>query len=90
MKVWGGEPYVRHKVSFICESWGVDDATHKIIVAEFQYRKMKKENEKLEVWLSRMLSPRINFRFFEVPMGERMVVLIEISCAEKQRKEFGY
>ena len=30
------------------------------------------------------------FPIFEVLMGERMVVLIEISCAEKQRKEFGY
>lgn len=49
MREWDGEPYVQHKVSLICESWGVDDATHKIVVAEFQYRKMKKRNEKLEV-----------------------------------------
>lgn len=53
--------------------WGVDDATHKIVGTEFQYRKMKKGNEELEAWLSRMLSPRINFRFFEVPMDEGMV-----------------
>lgn len=64
------------------------DATHKIVGTEFQYRKMKKGNEELEAWLSRMLSPRINFRFFEVPMDEGMVVLMEIPCAEKQPVQF--
>ena len=68
--------------------WGVDDATYKIVGTEFQYRKMKKENEELEAWLSRMLSLRINFRFFEVPMDEGMVVLMEIPCAEKQPVQF--
>ena len=48
--------------------WGVQDDTHKIVGTEFQYRKMKKGNEELEAWLSRMLFPRINFRFFEVSM----------------------
>ena len=67
---------------------GVDDATYKIVGTEFQYRKMKKENEELEAWLSRMLSLRINFRFFEVPMDEGMVVLMEILCAEKQPVQF--
>ena len=71
-----------------CMVWGVDDATHKIVGTEFQYRKMKKGNEELEAWLSRMLSPRINFRFFEVPMDEGMVVLMEIPCAEKQPVQF--
>ena len=68
--------------------WGVDDATHRIVGTEFQYRKMKKGNEELEAWLSRMLSPRINFRFFEVPMDEGIVVLMEIPCAEKQPVQF--
>ncbi len=68
--------------------WGVDDTTHKIVGTEFQYRKMKKGNEELEAWLSRMLSPRINFRFFEAPMDEGMVVLMEIPCAEKQPVQF--
>ena len=68
--------------------WGVDDTTHKIVGTEFRYRKMKKGNEELEAWLSRMLSPRINFRFFEVPMDEGMVVLMEIPCAEKQPVQF--
>ncbi len=49
---------------------------------------MKKGNEELEAWLSRMLSPRINFRFFEVPMDEGTIVLMEIPCAEKQPVQF--
>ena len=68
--------------------WGIDDETHKIVGTEFQYRKMKKGNEELEAWLSRMLSPRINFRFFEVPMDEGIVVILEIPCAEKQPVQF--
>lgn len=68
--------------------WGVEDDTHKIVGTEFQYRKMKKGNEELEAWLARMLSPRINFRFFEVPMDEGTVVLMEIPCAEKQPVQF--
>lgn len=68
--------------------WGVQDDTHQIIGTEFQYRKMKKGNEELEAWLSHMLAPRINFRFFEIPMAEGTVVLLEIPCAEKQPIKF--
>lgn len=68
--------------------WGVKDDTHKITGTEFQYRKMKKGNEELESWLARMLSPRINFRFFEIPMEEGNVVLIEIPCADKLPVQF--
>lgn len=68
--------------------WGIDDETHKIVGTEFQYRKMKKGSEELEAWLSRMLSPRINFHFFEIPMDEGTVVLLEIPCAEKQPVQF--
>ena len=68
--------------------WGIEDDTHKIIGTEFRYRKVKKGNEELEAWLSRMLSPRINFRFFEVPMDNGIVTLLEIPCAEKQPVQF--
>lgn len=68
--------------------WGVQDDTHKIVGTEFQYRKMKKGNEELEAWLSHMLLPRINFRFYEVPMDQEMVILLKIPCAEKQPVQF--
>ena len=68
--------------------WGIQDENHRIIGTEFQYRKTRKGNEELEAWLSRMLFPRINFRFFEVQMNEGTVVLMEIPCAEKQPVQF--
>lgn len=68
--------------------WGINDATHKIVGTDFQYRKAKKGNEELEAWLCRMLSPRINFRFFEISMDEKPIVLVEIPCAEKQSVQF--
>lgn len=49
---------------------------------------MKKGNEELEAWLFRMLSPKINFRFFEILMDEGSVMLMEIPCAEKQPVQF--
>lgn len=68
--------------------WGVDDGTHEIVGTEFKYRKMKKGNEELEAWLSRLLSPRINFRFYEVKINSVQVVLLEIPSAEKQPVQF--
>ena len=68
--------------------WGIQNDTHEIIGTEFQYRKMKKGNEELEAWLLRMVSPRINFKFYEIPMGEKDVVMLEIPCAEKQPVQF--
>ena len=68
--------------------WGIQNDTHEIIGTEFQYRKMKKGNEELEAWISRMVSPRINFKFYEISMGEKDVVMLEIPCAEKQPVQF--
>ena len=68
--------------------WGIHDDAHEIIGTEFQFRKMKKGNEELEAWLSRMVSPRINFKFYEIPMDGKNVVMIEIPCAEKQPVQF--
>ena len=68
--------------------WGVQDDTHEITGTGFQYRRMKKGNEELEAWLSRMLSHRIDFQFYEIPMEEGQVVLLEIPCAEKQPVHF--
>jgi len=68
--------------------WGVKDTNHKVEGTEFEYRKMKKGNEELEAWLSKMLSPRINFVFYEIPMDKVKVVLMEIPCADKQPVQF--
>ena len=44
--------------------WGVDDNTHEIIGTNFEPKKLKKGNEELENWLYRLISPKINFKFY--------------------------
>lgn len=68
--------------------WGINDKTYEIEGTEFEYRKAKKGNEELESWLAHMLSPRINFAFYEVIINEVKVVIMEIPCAEKQPVRF--
>lgn len=54
-------------------SGGIKDDTHEIIDTQFQYQTMKKGNEELEAWLLHMVSPRINFKFYEI----ELVVLLD-------------
>ena len=75
--------------------WGIDNNTHEIVGTKFQYRKARKGNEELEAWLARMITPRINFRFYEIPMevddagNQKQVVLLEIPCAETEPTKYG-
>ena len=45
-------------------------------------------NEALENWLLRLLEPRLNFRFFQVPMDGYSVVVLEIERAFRQPARF--
>ena len=45
--------------------YGVQDATLAVVGTSFQPRATKKGNEDLEMWLSRMLDPRLDFRIVE-------------------------
>jgi predicted HTH transcriptional regulator len=70
--------------------WGIDDITHNIVGTTFDYRNTKKGNEELEAWLARMITPRINFKFYEVEMDKGVkVVIIEIPCAENEPTRYG-
>lgn len=68
--------------------WGIDDETHKIVGTSFNYKKAKKGSEELEAWLSRMLSPRSNFKFYEVEIEGMNLTLLEVPFAEKQPIKF--
>ena len=68
--------------------WGMSDREHAIIGTDFSPKVTKKGNEELENWLLRALSPRIHFRFFEVRIDERSVVLLEIKRASIQPVQF--
>ena len=64
--------------------WGVDDDSHKIIGTNFTPSKLKKGNEELENWLLRILQPKIDFKFYELEMEEKNIVLLEIFSASNK------
>ena len=68
--------------------WGVDDKTHEILGTKFDYRDKKNGNEELEAWLLRMLNPRINFKFHEVFIDDKKIIVLDIPRAEKQPTKF--
>jgi ATP-dependent DNA helicase RecG len=68
--------------------WGVRDDTHAIVGTTFRPGKTKKGNEDLENWLSRLLSPRLHFRFFEFSYDEQPVVVLEIPRASNAPVQF--
>jgi len=68
--------------------WGIQDQTHEIIGTNFKYRFAKKGHEELESWLLRLLTPKIEFRFFELDMDDKLVVILEINRANHEPVKF--
>lgn len=68
--------------------WGVDDATHEILGTTFTPSSAKKGGEALENWLLRLLEPKIDFKFYEVEMDEKSIVLLEIAPAYRHPVTF--
>jgi predicted HTH transcriptional regulator len=68
--------------------WGIENGTHVVAGTNFSPSTAKKSNEPLETWLLRLLRPRIDFRFHEVTVEERRVVLLEINRASQHPVAF--
>jgi len=68
--------------------WGIEDTKHGIVGTDFQPKSYKVGNEELENWLLRLLSPRINFTFFELETEQGRVVILEIERAFKNPVQF--
>ncbi len=68
--------------------WGVADGDHAVVGTRFAPRAAKVGNEELENWLLRLLSPKIHFRFFEVKVEGRPVVILEIERAFRHPVQF--
>lgn len=69
--------------------WGINDNQfHDIIGCDFNPTTKKIGNEELENWLFRLLSPKIEFRFFELVVDEKNVVLLEINPAFRHPVRF--
>jgi predicted HTH transcriptional regulator len=69
-------------------AWGVENATHAIVGTQFAPASAKVGNEELESWLLQLLTPKVQFRFFEVEVDGRHVVLLEVERAYRQPVQF--
>ncbi|WP_187648127.1 ATP-binding protein [Nitrosophilus labii] len=68
--------------------WGVDDTTHKLLGTSFSPSQTKVGGEALENWLLRLLEPKIEFKFYEVEIEDKKVVLLEIAPAYRHPVRF--
>jgi len=68
--------------------WGIDDVSHETVGTNFVPKKFKKGNEEVENWLYRLITPKINFRFYEIEINSRKVVLLEIDKATEKPVQF--
>ncbi len=68
--------------------WGIEDATHRIVGTKFSPRHAKVGNEELENWLLHMVTPRVQFRFFEFACDEKHLVVLEVGRATRQPVQF--
>ena len=68
--------------------WGIRDDDHAVAGTNFDPQTARKGNEELESWLLRLLSPRIDFRFYEVFVEGERVVLLEIERATRHPVAF--
>lgn len=69
--------------------WGIKDGTHEITGTSFQIGQTKKGNEDLESWLVRLLNPRLHFRFNELDIDGKRLVVLEIPRATGKPTQFG-
>ena len=68
--------------------WGLQDQTHMILGTTFKPSEAKIGNEELENWLLQRLSPKINFKFHELNITSKNIVLLEINAANKHPTSF--
>jgi predicted HTH transcriptional regulator len=61
--------------------WGVNNETHEIVGTEFKPDEARIGNEELESWLLRLLAPRIFFRFYNLKIDAKNIVILEIEKA---------
>lgn len=68
--------------------WGVKDVTHELVGTTFHPGKTKHGNEDLVNWLTRLLSPKLHFQFYELLHEGKPVVILEIPRAHGRPVQF--
>lgn len=61
--------------------WGVHDTSHDVVGTRFVPCTSRQGNEELEHWLVRLLSPRLDIRFYSFLCNGKPVVILEIPAA---------
>ena len=61
--------------------WGVEDETRALVGTRFSPRTAKKGNEPLQTWLSRLLSPPVDFQFHELLLDDKRFVFLQVDGA---------
>lgn len=70
--------------------WGVRDSDHMVVGTSFAPDEVKKGNENLVAWLTRLLEPQILFHFRTLQVSsEATVVILEIEAARERPVSFG-
>ena len=68
--------------------WGIADGTHAVVGTQFAPSGVKQGNEPLDNRLRHGLTPRIDFRFHEVRIDGKRVVILEMETANQQPVSF--
>lgn len=68
--------------------WGIDDTTHEVLGTSFVPQATKQGNQGLELWLSTLLDPQIQFYFHTTEIEGKQVVLLEIARANSAPVKF--
>ena len=76
-----------HGVEYGYFIWGIDDKTHKIVGTDFNSNK-EINNEPLKHYLARNLNPSIAFRFEDIIIDDKKVVVLIIPAAKRVITEF--
>lgn len=64
--------------------WGVRNGTHELVGTTFTPGTTRKGNELLEPWLAKRLEPQIHFRFVDVEVDDKRMLILEIPPATTQ------
>jgi ATP-dependent DNA helicase RecG len=68
--------------------FGIKDKTHQVVGTSVKLKKMKIGNEELENWLSRLLSPHVDFKLVEFSYDKNLISMIIIDPASNHPIRF--
>lgn len=68
--------------------YGIKDDNQQVVGTKFDPANKKIGNEELVSWLSRLLTPKIDFRFIDLTIEDKRVVLVEVPSSKTQPVSF--